>query len=94
MKDKFIKILLPFVPGNFILPAVVIWCLREDKNVLVWAFFAGLIADLMAGRTLGFSSLFYMIVVLVINFIKSWQKFNIVLAIVTILFFDFLYARF
>ncbi len=94
MKEKILKIVIPFIPGNFILPVVVIWSLREDKNVLIWAFFAGIVTDLISGRTLGFSSLFYMLVMVVINLIKSWQKFNIVLAILTILVFDFIYARF
>lgn len=95
MKIKCLKIILPFIYQlNFVLPAVVYWEIREDKNVAVWAFFAGIISDLFAGRILGVSSLFYLGIIAVINVIRLRQKLNFIAAVIIILLADFIYGWF
>lgn len=93
MKIKLLKIILPFIYQlNFILPAVVYWEIREEKGVAVWAFFAGIVADLFAGRVLGVSSLVYLAVLTVINLIRTRQKLNFISAVIIILVADFIYG--
>ncbi|MEK7127462.1 MAG: rod shape-determining protein MreD [Patescibacteria group bacterium] len=95
MKIKILKVVIPFFyPINLILPAVVYWEIREEKNVALWAFFAGIITDLFAGRILGASSLFYLGIIALINVIKIRQKLNFVSAVIIILSADFLYEWF
>jgi cell shape-determining protein MreD len=93
MKTRILKTVLPVIPYNLLLPAVVLWELRGEKNIHIWAFFAGLVSDLIIGRTLGFSSLFYLLVLIAINFVRSKQKFNIWHALFIILVSDFIYGR-
>ncbi|MDO8515483.1 MAG: rod shape-determining protein MreD [bacterium] len=95
MKIKILKIILPLVyPLNLVLPAVVYWEIREEKNVAVWAFFAGLVSDLFSGRYLGVSSLFYLGIIAFINIVRLRQKLNIVMAVIMVLVFDFIYGWF
>ena len=95
MKIKFLKIVLPFIYQlNFVLPAVVYWEIREDKNVAVWAFFAGIISDLFAGRILGVSSLFYLGIIMTLNIIRLRQKLNFLSAVIIILLSDYIYGWF
>jgi cell shape-determining protein MreD len=93
MKTRLLKIILPVLPYNLLLPAVVLFDLRGEKNVYWWAFWAGLVSDLIIGRTLGFSSLFYLLVLTVNRLVRTRQPFRFWHAIFMILLFDGIYAR-
>lgn len=95
MKIKYLKIILPFIyPVNLILPAVVFWEIREERNIALWAFFAGIISDLFAGRALGVSSLFYLGIIAGINVVRVRQRLNLISAVIIILLADFAYGWF
>lgn len=93
MKARILKIILPVLPVNLLLPALVIWELRGEKDIYLWAFFAGLVSDLITGRILGTSSLFLLLVLVFVNFIRLKQKFNLWHALLIIFIFDFIYGR-
>lgn len=59
-------------PLNFTLVTVILWgALRPARLGLVVAFFSGLILDFLTGRTLGLSSLLFLVASLPIYFYKN-----------------------
>lgn len=60
------------IPLNLTLLAIISWSvLRPAKEVLLTAFVGGLILDLLTGKTLGSSSLLFLIISLVIFLYKN-----------------------
>lgn len=80
MKKKillfFILVFFAFIQAtifsfNFVLLLVLSWgVLRSAKSGLIFAFLAGLVIDLVIGKTLGLSSLTFLLIIALLNLYK------------------------